>query len=136
MKSIPEQHIFSRIIEVLPEHLDHLQHVNNVVYLQYLQDIAHQHWCYVMGEAADKSGYWVVRRHEIDYLGSAVLGDRLQVITWTGKYTAASWERHYRIIRIADQRTLITASSIWVWLDAVTQRPGRIDPAVVRLFQS
>jgi acyl-CoA thioester hydrolase len=136
MESIPEQNIFSRIIEVLPEHLDDLQHVNNVVYLQYLQEIANQHWCFVMGEAADKTGYWVVRRHEIDYLAPALLGDQLEIRTWTGKHTASSWERHYRIVRVGDQKTLVNAGSIWVWIDAVTHRPCRIDPAVIRLFQS
>jgi acyl-CoA thioester hydrolase len=135
MEPIPEQHVFSRNIQVRSEHLDELHHVNNVVYVQYLQDIAYQHWHSVMGDEADKNGIWVVRRHEIDYLASAVLGDALQIHTWTGACSSTSWERHYRIIRSSDQKIIISAKSVWVWLDAVTYRPKRIDPAVIARFQ-
>lgn len=135
MEPIPEQHVFSRNIYVRAEHLDELHHVNNVVYVQYLQDTAYQHWHFVMGDQAGTDGIWVVRRHEIDYLASAVLGDALQISTWTGIYSSTSWERHYCIIRPSDQKIIVTAKSVWVWLDAVSLRPKRIDPAVIARFQ-
>ncbi len=126
--------VFEYIIKVQPEHIDELDHVNNVVYVQFMQDVADKHWKHFVPKELNDGIIWVVRRHEIDYLNQAVLGDELLVRTWTGENGTASWDRHYEIIRQSDQKKIITAKSIWVLLDKTTGRPKRIDEAVLNIF--
>ena len=127
--------IFEYIIKVLPEHIDELGHVNNVVYVQFMQDVADKHWNHFVPKELNEGIIWVVRRHEIDYLNSALLGDELLVRTWTGEHSTVSWDRHYEIIRIADQKKIIEAKSIWVLLDKLTGRPKRISTSVLKIFE-
>ena len=127
--------IFEFTLEVLPEHLDELQHVNNVVYVQFMQEVADKHWTHFVPKELNDGVIWVVRRHEIDYLNQALLGDELLVRTWTGEHSTVTWDRHYEIIRLSDQKNIITAKSIWVLLDKTTGRPKRIDGAVLDLFK-
>jgi acyl-CoA thioester hydrolase len=76
----------------------------------------------------------VVRKHEIDYLNQAFLHDHLLMRTWTGEHSAVTWDRHYEIIRVSDNKKIITAKSVWVLLDKLTGRPARIEKAVLDRF--
>ncbi len=126
--------IFEYTIKVLPEHIDELAHVNNVVYVQFMQDVADRHWKYFVPKEWNDGVIWVVRRHEIDYLHQALLGDELLVRTWTGEHSTVTWDRHYEIIRLSDQQKIITAKSIWVLLDKFSGRPKRIDRGILEIF--
>jgi len=129
------EYTFQFSFTVLPEHLDQLHHVNNVVYVQWLQEAASRHWSGNVTPDIDGKVLWVVKRHEIDYLAPAVLGDELIMKTWTGSYTAVSWDRHYEITRVSDQRKIITAKSIWVLLDSKTLKPRRIDAEILAVLE-
>ena len=126
--------IFEYIIKVAPEHIDELNHVNNVVYVQFMQEVADKDWKHFVPKELNDGVIWVLRRHDIDYLNKAILGDELLVRTWTGEHSTVTWDRHYEIIRLSDQKKIITAKSIWVLLDKLTGRPKRIDDAVLNLF--
>ena len=126
--------IFEFTLEVLPEHLDELQHVNNVVYVQFMQEVADKHWNHFVPKELNDGVIWVVRRHEIDYLNQALLGDELLVRTWTGEHSNVTWDRQYEIVRPSDQKKIIKAKSVWVLLDKTTGRPRRIDDIVLNLF--
>lgn len=126
--------VFEYLLKVTEEHIDELQHVNNVVYVQFMQDVADKHWHSVALNELEKQVIWVVRRHEIDYLHPAILGDELLIRTWTGEHTTVSWDRHYEIIRPADQKKIITAKSVWVLLDKTTGRPRRIEESLLKRF--
>lgn len=126
---------FTIQIKVEEKHLDGLKHVNNVVYVQWLQDAALTHWKTFVSKELDEQVLWVVKRHEIDYLHSALLNDELIVKTWTGDYSAATWNRHYEIIRKADEKVLATAKSIWVLLNRKTFKPKRIDDQILNVLQ-
>ncbi|MBI2284735.1 MAG: acyl-CoA thioesterase [Bacteroidetes bacterium] len=125
---------FEYRIKVMQEHIDELAHVNNVVYVQFMQDVADKHWHSIALSDLEKELVWVVRRHEIDYLHPAVLGDELLIRTWTGEHGTVTWDRHYEIIRPADQKKIITAKSVWVLLDKATGRPRRIEEPMLRRF--
>lgn len=125
---------FATTIKVIPEHLDDVQHVNNVIYVQWMQDIASMHWNAFASEELKTEVLWMIRRHEIDYYNQAFLNDELQMTTWTGDYTNVTWKRHYEIIRPSDNKKIITAASIWIPLDRNTQRPRKIDEALVNMF--
>lgn len=129
------EYAFQFLFTVLPEHLDQLHHVNNVVYVQWLQEAASRHWSGNVTPDIDEKVLWVVKRHEIDYLAPAVLGDELIMKTWTGSYTAVSWDRYYEITRVSDQRKIITAKSIWVLLDSKTLKPRRIDAEILAVLE-
>ncbi len=126
--------VFEYRIKVMQEHIDELEHVNNVVYVQFMQDVADKHWHSIELSDLEKEVVWVVRRHEIDYLHPAVLGDELLIRTWTGEHGTVTWDRHYEIIRPADQKRIITAKSVWVLLDKITGRPRRIEEPILRRF--
>jgi len=120
---------------VLPEHLDALQHVNNVVYVQWMQDIATKHWNSFVPAELNEKILWVARRHEIDYLSQSFLHDALLMKTWTGAYSAVSWDRHYEIIRKSDNKKIIAAKSVWVLLDRKSFKPRRIDEEVLNVLR-
>ncbi len=126
---------FEYEIRVLPEHLDEMQHVNNVVYVGLMQDVANKHWDSIPPTELEKEILWVVRRHEIDYLNQAFLGDRLLIRTWTGEHSTVSWIRHCEIVRVADQKRIISSKSVWVMLDKATGRPRRIEEAILNRFK-
>lgn len=130
---LPNSH-FRIKITVKPEHLDDVQHVNNVIYVQWMEDIARQHWNTFVSEELQQNVLWMIKRHEIDYINQAFLNDDLEMHTWTGDYTNVTWKRHYEIIRIADNKKIISAASIWIPLDRKTQRPRRIDDAMLMMF--
>ncbi len=125
---------FNITIKVLPEHLDEVNHVNNVIYVQWMQDIAQQHWNTFASKQLKEEVLWMIKRHEIDYYNQAFLDDELLMHTWTGEYTNVTWKRHYEIIRIADNKKIISAASIWIPLDRKTQRPRRIDDTLIMMF--
>lgn len=135
MCDLTDKKIFEYSITVMPDHLDELQHVNNVVYVQFMQDVADKHWRSVVSTELEDEVIWVVRRTEIDYLNQAFLHDELMVRTWTGEHSTVSWNRHYEIIRISDQKKIITAQSVWVLLDKITGRPRRIDEKILNRFR-
>lgn len=121
-------------LTVLPEHIDNQQHVNNVVYVQFMQEVANRHWQGVVTPELDNEVVWVVRKHEIEYLAPAYLGEVLEIRTWTGEHTAVTWNRHYEIIRPADQKIICKAQSVWVLLDKTTGKLRRIDAAILEVF--
>ena len=135
MEEIPATSFsFEYTFTVLPSHLDEQQHVNNVVYVQFMQGAAAKHWAANNNDAFKEEINWVVKRHEIDYHFPAFLNDSLLMRTWTGKLSAVTWERHYEIIRPADQKKIITAKSVWVLLNKQTGKPRRIDASIIRIF--
>lgn len=133
--SITIRNIFLKEITVSKEHLDHLNHVNNVVYVQWLQEMAYDHWTTFVPPELHEKVLWVVRRHEIDYLSQAFIGDELLLKTYTGEYSAVTWDRHYEIVRKSDLKKIVTAKSVWVLLDRKTFKPRRIDQEVLAVLQ-
>ncbi|AEI50447.1 acyl-CoA thioesterase [Runella slithyformis] len=125
---------YCHTIVVSENDIDELNHLNNAVYLHYVQEAATAHWQYAASDALLEAVVWMVRRHEIDYLRQAVAGDTLLVKTWVGKYTAATWDRHYEIYREKDNVLLVKAMSVWVPLDRQTHRIKRIEGELLACF--
>ena len=125
---------YKKTIIVLPGHLDAINHVNNVVYVQWMQDIAVEHWNSVATDTLKQELLWMIKRHEVDYFNQAFLGDELTMETWTGDFTNVTWKRHYQIIRPADNKKIISASSVWIPFERKTQRPRRVDDTLIMMF--
>jgi acyl-CoA thioester hydrolase len=117
------------------QHIDVLGHVGNLVYLGWLLDAAEAHSAAV-GLTWDRyrelGGVFVVRRHEVDYLGSAYLHDQLVVRTWIANTTRATSVRDYEVL--CDTRCLIRATTTWAFVSLTTGRPCRIFESVLTAF--
>ena len=117
-----------------PEHIDELGHVNNAVWVQWIQEISVAHWYSVAAKEHDAAFFWVVVRHEIDYLRPAFEGDRVIGRTWVGDTPkGARFDRHVEMMG-NDGRTCVRAKTSWAIIDKASARPIRVPPEVVAPF--
>jgi acyl-CoA thioester hydrolase len=81
---------------------------------------------------------FVVRRHEIDYLRSALRGDELEVRTHVSSVMAAKSERKYEIVRLPkngeDEVVIVRALTLWGYVDTSMGRPMRIPDEIYVAF--
>ncbi|WP_395622886.1 acyl-CoA thioesterase [Sphingomonas daechungensis] len=117
-----------------PEHIDELGHVNNAVWVRWIQEIAVSHWYSVADPQHDAAYFWVVVRHEIDYLRAAVEGDRVLGRTWVGE--APKGARFDRLVEFIgpDGKTCVRARTSWAIIDRAAGRPIRVPPDVIAPF--
>ena len=117
-----------------PEHIDELGHVNNAVWVQWIQEIAVAHWRSIADPAHDDAYFWVVVRHEIDYLRAAFEGDRVSGRTWVGE--APKGARFDRFVEMTgnDGRPCVRARTHWAIIDKASGRPIRVPPEVIAPF--
>jgi acyl-CoA thioester hydrolase len=123
---------FHHPITIEPTDIDQLQHVNNEVYLRWLMQAASAHSKaagFGMEYFVRTKKAFVVRRHEIDYLLPALLGDELLIKTWIDSYKGARSYRRYELWR--GEKKLVEANTLWVYIDLTTGRPIEIDSAMI-----
>jgi acyl-CoA thioester hydrolase len=119
-----------------PEHIDELGHVNNAVWVQWIQAVAVAHWDSVADPAHKDAYFWVVTRHEIDYLRAAHDGDRIIARTWVGEAPkGARFDRFMEFIG-PDGKLCVRARTHWAIIDKALGRPVRVPPEVVAPFRS
>jgi acyl-CoA thioester hydrolase len=128
--------VFELTLTALPEHIDELGHVNNAVWVQWIQQVAVAHW-EALADAAHRDAYfWVVVRHEIDYLRAAVAGDRIEARTWVGEAPkGARFDRHMEFIDCAG-KVCVRAKTQWAIIDKASGRPIRVPVEVIAPFLS
>lgn len=127
---------YSLELDVLSEHIDQLNHVNNVVYLNWVQDVAIRHWTLIAPESMQRSMFWVVARHELDYLRPLFLGDVAVVSTWIGAEDQGLFARHTRVARKSDDATALEALTWWCPMSMTDGRRIRDIPEEVRTLFS
>jgi acyl-CoA thioester hydrolase len=125
---------FELSIAVEPADIDELGHVNNVTYLRWVQEAATAHWRAVATPADQEQLYWVVVRHEIDYLHPAMPGDRIVARTWVGTATRIKFDRHTELLRERDRKPLARARTVWCPIDARTGKPTAVSAEVRAVF--
>jgi acyl-CoA thioester hydrolase len=134
---LPVSRPFRLPIVVEAHDIDELDHVSNVRYVHWMNRAAVEH-SNVLGWTLERyreiGGVFVVRRHEIDYLYPAVLGDRITLFTWPHSIDRASAERKHEIRRDSDGKVLARGLNLWVFVDVKTGRPLRIPPEVAASF--
>lgn len=130
--ALPKNH-FKKAITVAKDDIDGLNHVNNVVYLKWMIDVAIGH-CEALGFTFERfrelGGLFVVRRHEIDYIKSALFGDELTMYTWSEPMEGTRALRVYRLIRESDQKVILEGKTFWAFINPKTGKPTPI-PAVI-----
>jgi acyl-CoA thioester hydrolase len=127
---------FELVFTARPEHIDELGHVNNAVWVQWIQQIAVAHWEAVADRAHRDAYFWVVVRHEIDYLRAAHEDDRIAARTWVGE--APRGARFDRFVEFtgADGKACVRARTQWAIVDKASGRPIRVPPEVIAPFIS
>jgi acyl-CoA thioester hydrolase len=129
--------VYTMRLRVRQYEMDAFGHVNNAVYLNYLEQAGTEHaeaLGFPQSRMSALGGLFVVRRHEIDYLGAAVAGDELAVTTWPEMLTGVRAIRAYEIRHLGTDRRLISARTLWVWVDIKTGRPRPIPRELLEAF--
>lgn len=114
--------------------IDNLGHVNNVIYLQWCLEAAEAHWISKTDERIREQYVWVVLTHHISYKKPSFIGEELEVQTWIDSHSGVRSIRCYRIVRVADGKTIIEAKTHWALLDGTSRRPIKIPQEVADLF--
>ena len=125
----PSPHVLP--VSVADAHIDLMRHVNNVHYLQWLEDVAWDHSIALGMSPRDyaRLGHgMVVRRHELDYLVPALLGDRVLLATWIVGLDKLSLHRRYQFVRERDGATLFRGATHFVCVDIDSGRVRRMPP--------
>ena len=129
--------VFRRTRVVEARDIDELGHVNNVRWLAFVGELAGAH---ATRSGADNEtlraagALWIVRRHEIDYHRSALPGEEIVEETWVEDMSGARSVRCSRFTRASDGVLLVSATTTWAYVDAVTQRPKRIPAELLERY--
>ena len=125
---------FELTLTAAPGHIDELGHVNNAVWVQWIQHVAVAHWEAVAPRAHKDAYYWVVVRHEIDYLRPAHEGDAITARTWVAD--APRGARFDRFVEFTgpDGKACVRSRTQWAIIDKRLGRPIRVPPDVVAPF--
>lgn len=129
--------LFQRELVVDASAIDELGHASNIAYVRWVQDVAKAHSEAVGWDHArykELGAVFVVRRYELDYVGSAMLGDELRIATYVESWSAASSVRKTRIERASDGRVLLEASTLWALVSIDSGRPRRIPEEIRAAF--
>lgn len=129
----PEATRFSHQITVSESDIDLLNHANNLSYIRWVQDVAVAHSFKLGLQLSDyqaMGAVFIIKRHMIDYLRPALLGDVLRVDTWVDSARGASCERATEITRLSDHVVVARAMTTWVFIDTATGRPRKVDDAM------
>jgi acyl-CoA thioester hydrolase len=126
--------IFELTFTAAAGHIDELGHVNNAVWVQWIQQVAVAHWEALAAAAHRDAFFWVVVRHEIDYLRAAHEGDRVTARTWVGD--APQGARFDRFVEFtgADGKVCVRARTVWAIIDKALGRPIRVPSEVIAPF--
>jgi acyl-CoA thioester hydrolase len=133
----PVKNPFQLRFTVTAEDIDDLDHVSNVRIVHWMNRAAVEHSQALGFDVAryrELGGVFVVRRHEIDYLASAKLGDELVAFTWPISFQRSSAERRHEIRRVADDKVIARGMNLWAYVDFTSGRPTRIPPPLLEAF--
>ncbi|MDB4709726.1 acyl-CoA thioesterase [Flavobacteriaceae bacterium] len=123
---------FETKFTVVASDIDELNHVNNVVYIQWIQNIANLHWTQLKQDLDTTAYVWVVIRHEIDYIGQALLGETLVAKTWVGKTEGIRSIRHVEFYK--NNKLVVKAQTTFCLVNAKTFRPTRITDQILMML--
>lgn len=126
--------IFTQRITVPASSIDERGHVNNLAYLQWCIDAAEAHWVSRTPKSLREGYVWYVINHNITYRASAFEGEELELQTWVETNKGVRSERHYKLIRLLDQKTLVEGQTVWCLLNVKTLRPTKIPHEISTLF--
>jgi acyl-CoA thioester hydrolase len=126
---------FAMTITATPADIDELGHVNNAVWVRWIQEVATAHWEAVAPAAHRAAYFWVVTRHEIDYLRALLAGESVTARTWVADAAkGARFDRHVEFVG-ADGKARVKAKTTWAIIDKASGRPVRVPAEVAASFK-
>ena len=125
---------FEQPITAAAADIDELGHVNNAVWVQWIQDVAVAHWDAAADPAHKEAYFWVVVRHEIDYLRPAFEGERVTARTWIDPEIQGARSVRHMEFTGPDGKLLVRARTQWAIIDKAAGRPVRVPREVVAPF--
>ena len=126
--------VFEMELVAEPEHIDELGHVNNAVWVQWMELVAVSHWRSVAEPGHQDDFFWVVVRHEIDYLRAVLAGERITARTWAGEMAkGARFDRHIEFVG-EDGKPRVRSRTDWAIIDKASGRPIRVPAEVIAPF--
>ena len=131
----PNPHVMT--VDVTDAQIDLMQHVNNVHYLQWLENVAWDHSVVLGMRPQDytRLGHgMVVRRHELDYVAPALLGDRVLLATWIVGLDRLSLHRRYQFVRESDGATLFRGATHFVCVEIASGKVRRMPPEFAAVY--
>ncbi len=125
---------FARTITPAPDDIDELGHVNNAVWVRWIQDMATAHWSAVARPEDQAAYFWVVVRHEIDYLGSIGPGEAVTARTWISDLPkGARFDRNVEFTDAAG-KVVVRAKTTWAMIDRASGRIARVRAEIAAPF--
>ncbi len=82
----------------------------------------------------EAGGTWVVRSHFVEYLRPAFEGDTLRVATWVNDLEAPRSNRRYVFWRTGEDRPVVRAQTLWVFVDMESGRPSPVPDDLASAF--
>jgi acyl-CoA thioester hydrolase len=119
--------------------VDQNGHVNNAVYLNYAEALTVEHAeasGYGRAWSEAQGGAWVVRRHEVEYLRPAYMGDELDLTVRVELVRGVRGVRRTTIARARDAVPVAEVRSEWVWVRLADGRPVRVPTELVQVAAS
>lgn len=132
---VPPAKAFSHRFTVPASDIDDLGHASNVSWVRWVQDAATAHSLEVglgLEKYRELGVVWVVRRHDIEYLGAAFEGDAIEALTWVATLKGATSLR--RTLFRRGEAELARAATTWVLVSATTGRPTRVPPELLARY--
>lgn len=126
--------ILEQEITVSKNDLDDLNHVNNVVYVNWIQEIAKNHWNVLVSDEIKDNYYWVLLEHNIKYLHSALLNEKIIIKTYIEETKGVKSSRIVEIFNKGTNQLLVTSKTIWCLINAKTNKPSRINNEIRKAF--
>ena len=123
-------------VMIAPESdVDENCHISNIAYVRWVQEATRAHsdaigW---PKERYQQTGcFFLIRRHEIDYLRPAEGGQEIRIVTWVEEFKMASAIRIARILR--GDVELARAKTEWVFVSIEGNRPKKMVQDMVNGF--
>lgn len=126
--------VFELVLIAGPEDIDELGHVNNAVWVKWIQKVAVAHWDSVAPQAHRDAYYWVVVRHEIDYVRPAHEGDAITARTWVADAPQGARFDRFMEFTGPDGKSCVRARTQWAIIDKALARPIRVPREVIAPF--
>ena len=128
------QQKFIQHLIVEREHLDELEHVNNVLFLRWSQEIAKSHWEFLIGSLAEKTGVWMVRKHEVEYRLEAKENDAIRLETHVNSVRGPLSNRVVEFYNNKTQNLVVKCQTQWCYIDPINKKTIRIPENIKQLF--
>ncbi len=124
--------------QIEQQHIDHYAHVNNVAYVKQLEATSWAHTNKLgltIQEYQSLDRGMAISRHEIDYLGSAYLNDKILCGTWVLRCDKRlKVSRQFQFIRQSDQQTLLKAKTDFVCIALSSGKPQRLPQTFIDAY--